>query len=335
VSKALHRQRLVIVSVLVLTVLKAYVTQSVIIEEYEARAAIVVPRDRDDAGHPASEVQILGSRQLLGEVVDTVGPQVFNSTGGPAEGLLDQMRLAARHGFAWVRGVYSDGLTALDLRPRLNDRDRALAFLESHLEVEPRENTGVMVLRLRMPDAALAVKVQETLLERYQTRRVQVRQSSRPKAPTALETERLRESLARAEEELTRAQQTAALAGHTTGGLEASASLLAELEERRRRIEQNYLTSLKRYNAASADHALDIQPITVLTAPAASPEPVYPWRLSLMALAVAAGLLFGFTVAAFREWTNDAVRDAPSLELATGVVCFGSFTDHRAVGERR
>ncbi|MGH9148648.1 MAG: hypothetical protein ACRD1Q_18200, partial [Vicinamibacterales bacterium] len=37
--KALRRQRLVIVSVLVLMVLMAYVTQSVIIEEYESRAA--------------------------------------------------------------------------------------------------------------------------------------------------------------------------------------------------------------------------------------------------------------------------------------------------------
>ncbi|MGH9145668.1 MAG: hypothetical protein ACRD1Q_03095, partial [Vicinamibacterales bacterium] len=313
----------------------AYVTQIVIIEEYEARAAILVLRDRDDIAHPASEVQILGSRQLLGDVVDAVGAQTFNSIVGPAEGFRDQLQLAARHGSQWVHGLYSDVLKALDLRPRLSDRERALAFLESHLEVEPRENTGVIVLRLRMPDAALAVKVQETLLERYQTRRVQVRQSSRPKAPTEHETERLRESLARAEEDLTRAQQASALAGHITSGADASTSLLAELEERRRRVEQNYVTSLKRQNAASADPALDVRPITVLTAPAASPEPVYPWKLSLMALAVAAGLLFGLTVAALREWTNDAVRDAPGLELATGLVCFGSFIDRRAVGEQR
>ena len=161
------------------------------------------------------------------------------------------MQLATRHGSAWLHGLYSDVLTALDLRARLTDRDRALAFLESHLDVEPRENTGVIVLRLRMPDAALAVKVQQTLLERYQTRRVQVHQTSRPTAPTAHETERLRESLARAEEDLTRAQQAAALAGRVTSGADASTSLLAELEERHRRVEQNYLASLKRYNAAS------------------------------------------------------------------------------------
>ena len=49
---------------------------------YEARTAIVVHVDRDNVGNPASEVQLLGSRQLLGDVVDAVGPQTFNTTRG-------------------------------------------------------------------------------------------------------------------------------------------------------------------------------------------------------------------------------------------------------------
>jgi uncharacterized protein involved in exopolysaccharide biosynthesis len=105
--------------------------------------------------------------------------------------------------------------------------------------------------------------------------------------------------------------------------------LLAELEERRRRIEQNYLTALKRQNAAGTRQTLDSGSVTILTAPTASLEPVYPRKLLVMAMAVAVGLLLGLATATVREWTNNSVRDELTLERATRLVCFGSFVDRR------
>jgi uncharacterized protein involved in exopolysaccharide biosynthesis len=326
---AVRRQRLVFVSVLALTVLKVYVAQTVIPEMYEARAAIVVPVGQNIPEQHASDIQILRSRQLLGDVVDAVGPHTFNLPAGHTDRLFDHVKLAAHRGVAQIHALYTEALIALDLAERLSAREQALAKLERHLQVESQQSEGVIVLRLQMSDAALAVKTQQTLLDRFQTRRAQVHQQSRPSATSERETERLRENLTRAEEELTRAQQTATLAGRATNGTDASASLLAELEERRRRIEQNYLTALKRQNAAGTRQTLDSGSVTILTAPTASLEPVYPRKLLVMAMAVALGLVLGLATATVREWTNNSVRDELTLERATRLVCFGSFVDRR------
>lgn len=323
--EAVRRQRLIVVCVLALTVLKAYVAQSLVGDIYEARAAIVVSRDSDGTSRPAPEIHILRSRQLLGDVIDEVGPLAFNSTLAETDRFLDRLQASARRAFA---RVFEEGLIALDLRKRLSERDRALARLQGALVVESHDNTDVIVLRLRLPDAGLAVKVQETLLEHYQRRRVLIGQNLRSRASTEPDTERLRESLARAEDELTRTRQAASLVNRVTDRTDRSSALLAELDERRRRIEQNYVSALRRENAASR-HQLNVRPIAIIGAPAASMEPVSPPKLLLMVLAVPAGLLLGVTTAAVREWACDRVRDASSLELATGLVCFGSFTDRR------
>ncbi|HEY7449073.1 MAG TPA: GNVR domain-containing protein [Vicinamibacterales bacterium] len=325
---ALARQRLVVVGIFVVTLLKVYVTQSVIPEVYEARAAISIPVGRDGT-EVASEIHVLRSRQLLGEVVDAAGPRAFNSGVRHTDGLVDQLQFAGQQGLSWARGQLDEALIALDLKQRLSDRDLAIVLLERALEVESQTGNGVIVLRLRMADAAAAVKVEEILLERYQARRAMSR-PSRKIVPTEVDTERLRENLARAEEELKNAQQTAVLAGRATNGAEASASLLAELDQRRSRAEQIYLASLKRQHEAAASADSTARPITIAAAPMASLEPVYPHKLFIMALGALAGLLIGIAVAVVREWTSDAVRDPSHLELATGVVCFGAFVDQRA-----
>jgi capsular polysaccharide biosynthesis protein len=265
---------------------------------------------------------------LLGEVVDAAGLQAFHPTARHAERLVDQLQLAGQRGLSWARRQLDEALIALDLKQRLSDRDRALAFLEDALEVESQDDTSMIALRLRMPDATTAVKVQEILLERYQARRLVSRQPQKT-VPTERDSVRLRENLARAEEELKSAQQTAALAGRLTSGPGSSASLLAELDQRRIRAEQIYLSSLKRQNDLASSVESTARHVTIATAPVASLEPVHPRKLLVMALGALAGLLMGIAVALVREWTSDAVRDPSSLELATGLVCFGSFTDRR------
>jgi uncharacterized protein involved in exopolysaccharide biosynthesis len=325
---AFARQRLVVLSIFVVTLLKVYVTQSVIPEVYEARAVISIPVDRNGT-EIASEIHVLRSRQLLGEVVDAAGPHAFDSGVRHTDRLLDQLQFAGQQGLSWARRQLDEALIALDLQQRLSDRDRAIALLEHELEVESQTDTGIIVLRLRMSDRTAAVKVVEILLERYQARRV-MSPPSRKIVPTEVDTERLRENLARAEAELNDAQQTAVLVGRATNGAEARASLLAELDQRRSRAEQIYLASLKRQHEAAVSAESTARFMTIAAAPVASLEPVYPHKPLIMAVGALAGLLIGIAVAVVREWTSDAVRDPSHLELATGVVCFGSFRDQRA-----
>jgi uncharacterized protein involved in exopolysaccharide biosynthesis len=328
--RTLRRQRLLTGSVFGLTVLAAYAALSVMTEMYEARATVVVSIERE-GGYPlASEVQILRSRELLSDVVNAAGPLAFNPAPGNPDRLLGQARLSARRGLAWVYGQYNEALIALDLRKRLNERDRTLALLESALVVEPEGDTGVIGLRLRLPDAALAVKLQSILLDRYQTRRGLVRQRPRTAGSVERDTVNLREVLVRAEEDLNRARQDAASGSGITAEDAVVAARLSELEEKRRLAEQTYLASLTQPRDADTANRSD-QPRIFATIPAASLEPVYPPKLLIMALAVVAGVLLGGVAAALREWTSDAVHDASSLEVATGLVCFGSFTDRRAV----
>jgi uncharacterized protein involved in exopolysaccharide biosynthesis len=97
-------------------------------------------------------------------------------------------------------------------------------------------------------------------------------------------------------------------------------------------VEQSYLAAAKRRDEAAAQARLDvgrISNVSVVMPPVASPEPVYPRKLLLMAVALALGVALGLALAIGLEWSSDAVRDADQIESLTELVCLGSVSFDR------
>jgi uncharacterized protein involved in exopolysaccharide biosynthesis len=149
-----------------------------------------------------SEVQILGSTDLLGEVVDELGVEAFRVTRVPPPTLFAKVRFYAKEGLRWTKRQYQEALYALNLKRRLGEREAAIALLLDELHAEPQKDSDVIALSLRLADPALAVRVEEALIHKYLGRRVEVRRNPGVKEFFDRETRELAGELTRAEEDV-------------------------------------------------------------------------------------------------------------------------------------
>jgi polysaccharide biosynthesis protein PslE len=215
----LPRYKWVIAGTFVMTVLSAYSALNLMTDQYEARAALLVKLGRENLDPPAtarnavlstgvrreelgSEAQILRSTDLLGEVVDELGVEAFRVTRVPPPTLFAKIRFYAKKGLRWTKRQYQEALYALNLKRRLSEREAAIALLLDELHAEPQKDSDVVALSLRLADPALAVRVEEALIHKYLTRRVEVRQNPGVKEFFDRETRELAGELTRAEEDV-------------------------------------------------------------------------------------------------------------------------------------
>ncbi len=194
VRRFLPRHKWTIAGVFVFTTLAAYASLSLMTELYEVRAALLVKLGRENLDAPVtarngvlstgvrreelgSEVQILRSAQLLGEVVDAVGVEAFRVKRVAPPDLLGKAKFYTKAALRWAKDRYQDGLIALDLKKRLDERDAALAMLVDRLVAQPEKESDVIALSLRIADPDLGVRLQETLIQKYLAHRVEVRRN--------------------------------------------------------------------------------------------------------------------------------------------------------------
>jgi polysaccharide biosynthesis protein PslE len=244
VKTFLPRYKWVIAGVFLATVLSTYVGLSLTTEQYDANAALLVKLGRENLDPPptarngilstglrreelGSEVQILRSSDLFGQVVDTLGVDAFRVTRVPPPGLVAKAKFYAKAGVRWVKTRYQDALVALDLKKRLPERDAIVEQLLADLTAEPQKEADVIALHLRMANPALAVRVEQTLIQRYLVHRVQVRQASGVKEFFDGEAQHLRQELETAEARLRQWKQQHGL----TVPAEQKALLLRQIRE--------------------------------------------------------------------------------------------------------
>ena len=212
----LRRYKWVIAGVFLCTVLSAYAALSLTTELYEARAALLVKLGRENLDPPptarngvlstglrreeiGSEVQILRSADLLDQVVDEIGVESFRVSRVPPPDLIGKVKFYTKTGIRWAKERSQDALIALDLEKRLSERNTIIAFLQQKLTADPQKETDVILLRLRMANPELAVRVEQTLIQKYLTLRVQVRQNRGVKEFFEGEALQLKNALQRAE----------------------------------------------------------------------------------------------------------------------------------------
>ena len=190
----LRQYALTVAVVFVLTVVGAYAALSLMTEQYDTDAQLLVKMGRENLDPPAvsrnvpfsaglrheelmSEIEILRSPDLLAKVVDQVGVDRFNRHRVPAATFFGQIKDAVKSVARGIKETYSDTLIALDLKKRLDPREKAIAGLMDGLAVEPVKDSDVISLKLRMPDAALARDLESALIQNYLVRRVEVRRT--------------------------------------------------------------------------------------------------------------------------------------------------------------
>ncbi len=190
----LARYKWTVLGVFLATVASGYVTLSLFTEQYDVESEILVKLGRENLDPPAtsrnlplaaglrreelmSEVQILRSPALIRRLVDQIGPEAFEPRPAQAAGAGAEMKARLKSVARGVKDWWKSALIALDLNKGLSERDTAVQDLLERLAVEPRKDSDVIAIKLRMANPALAVDLQERLIGLYMRRRVDVRRS--------------------------------------------------------------------------------------------------------------------------------------------------------------
>jgi len=184
VGAFLKRYKWTVVAVFLATVVSGYATLSMFTEQYDVEAEILVKLGRENLDPPAtsrntplatglrredlmSEVQILRSPVLIRRLVDDIGPEAFQPRITRPAGFVQTVKYHAKTTARWAKRQWKDFLIALDLQKRLPERDAAVQDLIERLTVEPRKESDVLALRLRIPDPALGTQILDRLLNLY------------------------------------------------------------------------------------------------------------------------------------------------------------------------
>jgi uncharacterized protein involved in exopolysaccharide biosynthesis len=165
-------------------------------EQYETQASLLVKLGRENVEVPSSvqngqllsqgvrvadinsEVQMLSSRALIEAVVDKFGPDSFFLPLQKPVSVMGYPKYYLKRAGRWGKSVYQDFLIAVNLKKRLTRREEAILGVEQGLQVEPVKDSDVLILKLRLPSAKLAVDVASALLDQYMARRANIRRMS-------------------------------------------------------------------------------------------------------------------------------------------------------------
>ena len=188
------RRRIVVLATFVATVLGAYVSLQLMTEKFESVASLLVKLGRENAEAPPtvqntgfistgirreevnSEIQMLTSRVLVGRVVDEIGTEPFLVQPPPPKSLLRKVKYYAKRVYSWCKAQFDEFLILVDLKKRLDVREKIILTIERGLTVTPQKESDVIRARFRFPDPVLGQRVLERLLEVYINERISVRQ---------------------------------------------------------------------------------------------------------------------------------------------------------------
>jgi uncharacterized protein involved in exopolysaccharide biosynthesis len=193
IGRALGYHRWLIVLVALGSVAVTYAGLQFVSDQYVSKAHLLVKLGRENVELPMtvekgglmstgvrreeinSEIQLITSRQLLESVVDTMGPAAFKLEPPPPTTWFQRRKQELREVVKLVRGHIKETMIALNLRPRLSEREETLLLVMNTLTVEREKDSDVIAISSKLPSAALAEQVVNTLVMLYLDRRVSVR----------------------------------------------------------------------------------------------------------------------------------------------------------------
>jgi polysaccharide biosynthesis protein PslE len=164
--------------------------------QYESKATLLVKVGRENTELPAavlngqilnqgvriadinSEVQMLSSRVLAERIVDEVGADKFKFEPKKPESIFGYPKYWVKKLGRWGKSVYKEFLILANIKKRLSPREEAILGVADAVTAEPVKESDVLVLKVRLPDAALAQDVANRILVKYLEERARVRSLS-------------------------------------------------------------------------------------------------------------------------------------------------------------
>ena len=155
-----------------------------------------------------SELEILNSKELVEKVVDAIGPQAFlespeeiNGAEGSADlasqNIIDGIRRKLRP----VSRAFGAFLGSLSLNP-LSDRDKAILNVTKSMEIEALKNSNIITVSFEAKSRKLAQETINKLIDFYLDKHINVHRTRGSYEFFNEQTDQLRNSLVRAEENL-------------------------------------------------------------------------------------------------------------------------------------
>ena len=165
-------------------------------ELYETKASLLVKIGRENAEVPStvqngsvfspgvriadinSEVQMLSARAHVETVVKTFGVEAFRNVLAVPDSIWGYPKYYVRRTARWAKGIYKEFLILANLKKRLTEEEDAILLVEYGTKVEPVKESDVLMLKVRLPSAKLAVDTANALLQNYLARRAEVRKEN-------------------------------------------------------------------------------------------------------------------------------------------------------------
>lgn len=181
------------------TVLGAYIVLQFMTERYETKASLLVKIGRENAQLPPtvqntglvqmgvrpedinSEVQMLTSQPMMEAVLDKIGLDAFAFEPPKPDSFIKAVKYYTKKTVRWFKHEGDEALIALNLKKRLDPRERALLAIQDSVKVEPEKNSDVLNITVQLPDPKLCVTVASTLVQVYLRRRIEVRREAQVK----------------------------------------------------------------------------------------------------------------------------------------------------------
>lgn len=197
IGSFLNRYKVLVLSVFLVTVLTGWAVLQIFFNDlYETKATLLVKIGRETTEVPStvvngqllsqgvriqdinSEVQLLSSRELVEIVVDRIGPDKYKSVLVPPTSAFGYPKYWLKSAARWAKNVYKEALIALNIKKRIPFRDEVVLAVAEATKVEPVKESDVLVLRLRLPYAPLAVETAQGILDEYFKKRAGIRRNA-------------------------------------------------------------------------------------------------------------------------------------------------------------
>jgi uncharacterized protein involved in exopolysaccharide biosynthesis len=213
----LRRYHRLILLVFGFCVLATYVTLSLLTEQYDTTATVIVKMGRENLDPPStarnsvfstgvrhedvmSEIELIKSPLLLQQVVDEIGPEAFKDHRVPPPGLIGKAKYYTKLVLRFGKQQYKNLLYALSLKRRLDDRDGAVVELVGDLSMTWQKDTDVFQVSLRMADPTLSKRILDQLLHDYLLLHTEIRRGHGVEEFMNSESTKLESNLVAAEE---------------------------------------------------------------------------------------------------------------------------------------
>lgn len=195
VTQFIRRYGWTVLSVFLATVISGYAALSLYTDQYEISAELLVKLGRENLDPPAisrnmplstglrpqdlqSEIEILRSPELIGQLVQKIGVEEFRIKRVPPPGFFARIKYEVKSLVRSAKELYQDTLIALDLKKRLPEAETVIQDLTERIAAEPRKDSDVISVHMRYANPELGIRVINELVNLYLQRRIGVRQNT-------------------------------------------------------------------------------------------------------------------------------------------------------------